>query len=385
MKKFDKKHVKKNYKMKLKSSKLDSYGKFKIEEQRKFKNNVWTSYPIIKDIKEYIKAKNYEFKTALDPCAGSGRLIEEFKNYSWTGYEINEQIVNECIENEEVKQHITIDDFLTVDIIDRYDVCVCNPPYNKNGGINKWIKKILSCCDMLFLIVPYNFITKIKQQRNLIDCINTENGMDETYNSAIKVFVFSSEEQETGFYENPANALFYLPNIIKEGENLQLYYLRDYIQPINQKITIKKKKINEIPDGKTYPVYTVANNPVKYTDINPNCPDSVVLLNHSYLTSSNALKYSDTKCYLNETFRIYTVKEDMKEEFLNLLSTINIYLLNLFKSNNINVILTEQDILNIPLYINIDDKNKFLNEKFEEHIKRFKFYKNIKNYSIEWN
>lgn len=371
--------------MKLKSTNLDSYGKFKIDEQRKFKNNVWTSYSIIKDIKEYIKNKEYDFKTALDPCAGSGRLIEEFNNYSWSGYEINEEIVNECIKNEKIKNCINIDDFLTVDINEHYDVCVCNPSYNKNGGISKWIKKILSCCDMLFLIVPYNFITKIKQQKNLIDCIDTENGMDETYNSAIKVFVFSNIKQDIGFYENPNNALFYLPKIIKEDENLQVYYLRDYLEPIDQKITTTRKKISEIPDGKTYPVYTVANNPVKYTDINPNCLGSVALLNHSYLTSSNALKYSATECYLNDNFKIYKVKEDKETEFLNLLSTINIYLMNLFKLNNVNIMLTEQDILNIPLHINIENKNKFLNEKFEAHIKRFKFYKNIKNYSIEWN
>ncbi len=48
--------------MRTKASKLDSYGKFKIDKQKEFKNNVWTSYPIINDIKTYIKNNNLTFK-----------------------------------------------------------------------------------------------------------------------------------------------------------------------------------------------------------------------------------------------------------------------------------------------------------------------------------
>ena len=118
--------------MRTKASKLDSYGKFKIDQQKEFKNNVWTSYPIINDIKQYIKDNNLTFKTAIDPCCGSCRLIKEFNEYIWTGYEINETIISECVEDEDLKKSVNIGDFLKTDITEHFDVCICNPPYNKN-------------------------------------------------------------------------------------------------------------------------------------------------------------------------------------------------------------------------------------------------------------
>lgn len=382
-----------------KASHLDSYGKFKIDQQKEFKNNVWTSYPIINDIKQYIKTHNLTFKTALDPCCGSCRLIKEFNEYEWTGYEINETIISECVENPkgsaaadeghkdpaaaDLKKLVHIDDFLKTDINDHFDLCVCNPPYCKNGGINNWVKKILSCCDMLFLIVPYNFITKISQQKNLIDVIHVENGMDENYHTCIKVYVFTSQEQETGFYEIPENSLFYLNKHIKKHKGDEVIYLRDFLEYLQIK-TQPKKRIDTIPNGTKYPVYTIANNPVKYTDEEPNCPDNVILLNHSYLASCNTLKYSDKECYLNDTFGVYKVKTEKQNDLLQRLCLINAYLLGLFKLNNCNVVLKQEDILNIPIFINMDKKEQFLNEQLEEHMKRFKFNNLIKSKKIEW-
>lgn len=173
----------------ISSTKLDSYGKFKIDEQRKYKNNVWTSYTIIDGIKKYIKDNNLTFKKALDPCAGSGRLIEEFKDYEWTGYEINETIFNECIK-EEIKPKVKQCDFFKSKDEGGYDVCICNPPYNKNGGINKWVKKILSMSEYLFLIVPYNYIKSIKCHKPFDFLYIKDDKMDRNYYTKICVYIF---------------------------------------------------------------------------------------------------------------------------------------------------------------------------------------------------
>lgn len=109
--------------------------------------------------------------------------------------------------------------------------------------------------------------------------------------------------------------------------------------------TSSKKIINDIPTGTKYPVYTIANNPVKYTDEEPNCPGNVILVNHSYLASCNALKYSEQNCYLNDTFGVYKIKPEKTEEFKECLYSINVYLHELFKMNNSNVMLKHDDIL----------------------------------------
>lgn len=365
--------------MTLKSTKLDSYGKFKIDEQKKFKNNVWTSYTIINIIKDYIKNNNLEFKKALDPCAGSCRLLKEFPEYQWQAYEINNKIINECIE-EQFNQFVQEADFLKVDTTENFDLCICNPPYNKNGGINKWVDKILNCCSYLFLIVPYNMIKQIKKQNYLIDILHTDvDDMDKSYHTSIKIYVFKNEPQPKNLIlENP---LFYLNKHIKKQQDETVVYLRDYLEYVDIK-TSAKIKIANIKEGSLYPVYTLANSPIKYTDTF-NCPDNIVLVNHSYLSSCKPLKYTLTKCYLNEKFLCYTIKEDKKKEFIKYVVEMNDYLMELFKLNNCNVMIDKNDILNIPIFVKKDSINTF-EKHFNEYIKKFMYYDYIKNINIEW-
>lgn len=365
--------------MTLNSSKLDSYGKFKIAEQKKFKNNVWTSYSIINIIKDYIKNNNLKFKTALDPCAGSCRLLKEFSEYKWQAYEINNEIINECIE-EQFKQFVQEADFLKVDTIAHYDLCICNPPYNKNGGINKWVDKILNCCSYLFLIVPYNMIKQIKKQNYLIDVLHTDvDDMDKNYHTSIKIYIFKNEPQPKNLIcENP---LFYLNKHIKKQHDEIVIYLRDYLEYIDIK-TSAKIKISDIEEGSLYPVYTLANSPIKYTDTF-NCSENIVLVNHSYLASCKPLKYTMSKCYLNDKFLCYTIKEDKKTEFIKYFAEINDYLINLFNLNNCNVMIDKNDILNIPVFVKKDSTNLF-NVHFNEYIKKFMYHDFIKNINVEW-
>lgn len=126
------------------------------------------------------------------------------------------------------------------------------------------------------------------------------------------------------------------------------------------------------------------NNPVKYTDEEPNCPGDVILVNHSYLASCNVLKYSETECYINDTFGVYKIKPDKKKDFGERLYSINVYLHELFKMNNSNVMLKHDDILNIPIFVNITKRQQFLNEELEKYMKKFKFNNLIKSMKIEW-
>lgn len=360
--------------------KLDSYGKFKVEEQRKYKNNVWTSYSIINTIKNYIKAKKLTFKTALDPCAGSGRLIEEFSDYDWTGYEISETIFNECI-NENTKTKIKNVDFFKSEDNNIYDVCICNPPYNKNGGINRWVNKILDMSQYLFLIIPYNFITKIKNISNLIDVITVKDDeMDKNYHSKIVIFIFNKNSNDNNILKT--NPLFYI-DITKE--DTEPIYLKNYVEPIEVK---NKKRINieEIPEGTKHPVYTCAANPVKYTDLETECPEDVFLFCNHFITSNpKILKYSDVAPYLNESsyFVMKFKDEEKKKEILNNLHLISSYLQELFKKNNLTTLIYKKDILEIPIFINGSDKQYMIDE-FNKYIKKFKFYEYITDYNINF-
>lgn len=359
--------------------KLDSYGKFKVDEQRKFKNNVWTSYSIINAVKNYIKEKNLTFKTALDPCAGSGRLIEEFTDYDWTGYEISETIFNECI-NEETKTKIKNVDFFKSEDGNIYDVCICNPPYNKNGGINRWVKKILDMSQYLFLIVPYNFINKIKNTSKLIDYITIKDDeMDRVLHNKVIVYIFDKNTTEKNILE--INPLFYI-DITKE--DIEPIYLKNYVEPIEVK-TKKRINIDKIPDGTKYPVYTIAANPVKYTDLETECPGDVLLYVNNFITSGKILKYSDVPPYLNSSgYLVMKFKdEEKKKEILDNINLISSYFQELFKKNNFTTLNNKKDLLEIPIYINGTDK-QYIIEEFDKYIKNFKYYEYITDYNINF-
>lgn len=359
--------------------KLDSYGKFKVEEQRKFKNNVWTSYKIIDAIKKYIKDNNLTFKKALDPCAGSGRLIEEFNDYEWTGYEISETIFNECIK-EETKQKVKLCDFFESEDKGGYDVCICNPPFNKSGGMDKWVKKILGMSGYLFLIVPYNFIKNIKSYKPIDVMSFNDDEMDRNYFSKICVYVFDKNQQESKFLNNP---LFYI-NLPKPPKDKKPIYLKDFVDVVEVK-GIKKNKIEDVPEGTKHPVYTVANNPVKYTDLSPNAPGDVLLFVNTRLSQKNVFKYSEKPPFLNDSgYAVFKFKnEDLKKYFLHNIFSINKYLCELFINDNLSVLLNKLDILEIPIYIE-ETSEECLKDEFKKFIKRFKFYDYIAEYTVKF-
>lgn len=359
---------------------MDSYGKFKVEEQRKYKNNVWTSYTIINAIKNYIKDKKLNFVKALDPCAGSGRLIEEFSDYDWTGYEISETIFNECLD-EKTKTKITNADFFEIDDETVYDVCICNPPYNKNGGINRWVKKILDMSQYLFLIVPYNFINKIKNISNLIDYITIKDDeMDRVLHNKVMIFIFDKNTNDKNILET--NPLFYIE---QPKEDIEPIYLKNYVEPIEVK-TNKQRKVDDIPEGIKYPVYTIAGNPIKFTDLETECPGDVLLFCNQFITSSTKiLKHSDVPPYLNaSSYLVMKFKDDeKKKEILNNIRAISLYLQELFKKNNLTTLIYKKDLLDIPIYINGTDKQYMIDE-FKKYIKKFKFYEYITDYNINF-
>lgn len=373
----------------IKSANLDSYGKFKIEQQREYKNNVWTSYEIIKKIKEYIARNNLEFSNALDPCAGSGRLIKEFKEYNWQGYEIDENVYKECI-TDDIKDKIENLSFFDSECeVDKYDLCICNPPYNKVGGLNKWLEHIFwNLSGYLFLIVPYNFINKIKDEyKNLIvDYISDYDMMDRSFHNKVMIYVFDTNAQQHKVIDD----LFYLdvPEHLKKDK---VIYLRDYLEEVNVQIP-KYKKIKDIPEGTEHPVFTIASRPVKYTDLSTSCPGNVILYSNSYINSSICLKYTEEAPYLNTQFKVFKFKnQEAKEYIVDNLFVITQYLRELFKFNMVTTLIDALDILNIPIYKNTEEQNAEKNEtiatldlEFEKFVKRFKYYDKLKNYKIEW-
>ncbi|MCQ2976279.1 MAG: class I SAM-dependent methyltransferase [Bacteroidales bacterium] len=368
----------------LNSSKLDSYGKFKIQQQKEHKNNVWTSFEIINKIKQYIKDNDLKFSNALDPCAGSGRLIEEFKEYNWTGYEIDKNVYNECINNN-IKDKIKNSDFFDSECeLDRFDLCICNPPYNKSN-LNNWLKHILfNLSGYLFLIVPYNFINKIKEQyKNLIvDYIGDRSIMDRNFHNKVIVYIFKTDNNEPKINEL-FDSLFYIdiPEKLKVGKPI---YLRKFLQNIDIEFP-KFKKINEIPDGTLHPVYTFASGPVKYTDSDTACPEDVIIFCNTFINSSCSLKYSKEAPYFNQRQSIFKFKNEKCKNFIidNLLIIVK-YLHELFKYNMLTTLLNPLDILNIPIYKYSENVESMLNTEFEKFIKRFKYFDLIENFKVDW-
>lgn len=367
----------------LKSSKLDSYGKFKIENQKKYKNSVWTSFSIIDKIKDYIKTHDLKFSQALDPCAGSGRIIQSFKEYNWTGYEIDENVYKDCVTDDNLKEKIKNIDFFETDCeIDKYDLCICNPPYNK-VNVNKWLEHIFNnLCGYMFFIVPYNFINKVKEsyKKLICDYIVCTNDMDQLYHNKVIVYVFNTENKTPYVFED----LFYI-DIPERLKTDNVIYLKDYLDSIDVDMP-KYMKIKDIPEGTKHPVYTVATDPVKYTDLNTSCPSDVMMFSNSFIETSISLKYCAEAPYLNHTYRIYKFKnEEAKQFILDNLFKIQRYMQEVFKYNVTKTLVKPEDVLILPIYISGKTEEDIYSEEFDKYVKKFKYYKNIKNINITFN
>lgn len=357
----------------LNSSRLDSYGKFKLEQQKKFKNNVWTSFTIINKIKNYILLNNLSnsFKTALDPCAGSGRLIQSFPEYQWQGFE-NDKIIYD--EYDLKKLNIYFNDFFNVELSpgsSKFNLTICNPPYCNNGGINKWIKKISSLSSKLFLIVPVNYINKFKDFKpyDVISCQGDE--MDESYNALTCVYVFDFDNPELFAKQLPA--LFWLNSETSEASTVKL---KDYLEYV-ETFSSKKEKLDDIPSVKSSepgacPVYTVANKPVKYTNI-INYNGEAIAMTRQYLTHMMPLRYINGPSFLNTSYYLYKFKNDEAKKFiLKNLIIINDQLNKIYKNNNIKTPLNPFEVLEIP--IPFDSETSDIYAQFNAYLKKWKYY-----------
>jgi phospholipid N-methyltransferase len=120
----------------------------------------------------YDNCKTDKILNVLDVCCGLGSLSKLFykNNHKITLIELNESFIP-FLKSEYPKATIINKDFLSIDMIDKFDVIVCNPPFNTKS-INKIYKlffvKLLSMIHKntkLFFICPNMFIrnqSKIK-------------------------------------------------------------------------------------------------------------------------------------------------------------------------------------------------------------------------------
>lgn len=90
---------------------------------------------------------NSQAKTVLDPAVGQGIFIDclekaKYQNMNYTCYDIDKEVIKEFRKNISAPVNLFIEDYLSSFCENKFDIIICNPPYNKFQQIpnrNKYI------------------------------------------------------------------------------------------------------------------------------------------------------------------------------------------------------------------------------------------------------
>mgnify|MGYP000910989739 CR=1 FL=1 len=160
-------------------------------------------------------------KNILDPAVGLGIFMEKVEKYkpeiSKTAFDIDEKMIKIFKEKNNFKVNININDYLSSNVLNRFDAIVCNPPYNK-------FQKILNRKDLIKSFeIKYGI--KMSGYSNLYVYFLVKS-MNELSNNGRCCYIIPYEFLCTGYGENIKNYLItskMLKAIIKFNNKTKLF------------------------------------------------------------------------------------------------------------------------------------------------------------------
>lgn len=127
--------------------------------------------PILrKFISEKVKGENLNI---LDVSIGSGQLLFDLNNRvsSIVGYDVNNESLNACKQNFKDKVILYNQDFISSEVTDKQDICICNYPFSlratkeqeeyilKDGFLKQFYdKKVSGLLDFVFILKSFKLV-----------------------------------------------------------------------------------------------------------------------------------------------------------------------------------------------------------------------------------
>lgn len=184
-----------------------------------------------------------EAKRIIDPCAGDKAL--DIGDYNYDLFDIEPRA-------EGVKQA----DFLTIEIDNKYDAAVVNPPFNLT---RKFVDKLFTMTDKIFIIASYNSLIRYYSQY-IVDMKMIKPGKFTKYTTLFMGLFYIDKNCKTPFkLYDTEKRMFKFNSFYDEGTNEEIesrvdvnkiflrrdnyYFRKDYKQTLKEYLKKRKAKV----------------------------------------------------------------------------------------------------------------------------------------------